>query len=68
MSFSPAAHGEPELTMAGGWEKAWILVWIFLEMEQEMIVCLSPSQEPPCPCLPNLAWVCLHTEEDLLSK
>lgn len=48
MLVFPTAGGEPPLTMAGGWERAWILVSIFLEMEQEMIVCLAPSQESPC--------------------
>lgn len=38
--------------MAGGWERAWILVKFFLEMEQEMIVCLAPRQESPCQRLP----------------
>lgn len=68
MLVFPSAGGEPRLTMAGGWERAWILVSIFLEMEQEMIVCLAPSQESPCQHLPNPHHVVHPHTKHLLCK
>lgn len=55
MFFFPIEGGEPQLTVAGGWERVWVLVWIFLETsgQPQMTVCLVPSQESPRQPLPT---------------
>lgn len=54
MFVFPTEGGEPQLTVAGGWKRAWVLFCIFLETfgQPQMTVCLVPSQESPCQPLP----------------
>lgn len=58
MFVFPTEGGELQLTVAGGWKRAWVLFCIFLETsaQPQMTVCLVPCQESPCQPLP--AQVC----------